>query len=211
MDPTSIPLDIEGARRFHGHSCPGLTMGIRVAEIALREIGPHSSDEEVVCITETDHCAVDAIQYFTGCSVGKGNLIHHDYGKSAFTFIRRSDGKAIRISARPDFWGQSDPKEREIFDRMRAEQPVSKEDRRYFQHSREARIQAILDAPQEELFEVRQVAVDMPDKARILRSIVCTECGEATMATRVRSFRGQPYCIPCFKALTLEGQKPKGQ
>lgn len=204
MNPAQTSLDIEGARRFHGHSCPGLTMGIRVAEIALREIGLHSADEEVVCITETDHCGVDAIQYLTGCTFGKGNLIHRDYGKSVFTFVGRSDGRAIRINARPDFWGQPDPKEREIFDRMRAGQPVSDEDRRYFRQSREARIQAILDAPLEDLFEVRQVEIDMPDKARILTSIVCTECGEATMSTRVRTFRGRPYCTPCFEALTLE-------
>jgi formylmethanofuran dehydrogenase subunit E len=202
MNRTQIPLDVEGARRFHGHSCPGLTMGIRIAEIALREIGPHSADEEVVCIAETDHCAVDAIQYFTGCTAGKGNLIRRDHGKSVFTFIRRSDGKAIRISARPDFWGKADPREREIFDRMRADQPVSDEDRQYFQQSREDRIKAILNAPIEELFEVRQVETDMPDKARILTSIACTECGEATMSTRTRTFRGQPYCIPCFEALT---------
>ncbi len=39
---------------FHGHLCPGLTMGVRAAEVALREIGPHSADEEVVAIVETD-------------------------------------------------------------------------------------------------------------------------------------------------------------
>ena len=88
MNHTQITLDIEGARRFHGHSCPSLSMGIRVAEIALREIGPHSTDEEVVCTTETDHCGVDAIQYLTGCTFGKGNLIHRDHGKSVFAFIR---------------------------------------------------------------------------------------------------------------------------
>jgi len=204
MNHTPISLDLEGARRFHGHSCPGLTMGIRVAEIALREIGPHSADEEVVCMTEADHCAVDAIQYLTGCTAGKGNLIYRDHGKSVFTFIRRSDGKAVRISARPGFGGQHDPKESEIFDRMRAGQPVSDEERRYFQQCREERIQAILDAPLEELFEVRRVEVDMPDKARILTSMVCAACGEGTMATRVRYFAGQPYCIPCFDALTRE-------
>jgi formylmethanofuran dehydrogenase subunit E len=41
----------------------------------------------------------------------------------------------------------------------------------------------------------------MPDKARILDSVVCTECGESTMASRVRTFGGQPYCIPCFETL----------
>jgi formylmethanofuran dehydrogenase subunit E len=208
MIATQVPLDIEGARRFHGHSCPGLSMGIRVAEIALREIGPHSSDEEVVCIAETDNCALDAIQYFTGCTAGKGNLVHRDYGKNVFTFIRRSDGKAIRIAARPRRQSGSGPREREVFDGMRAGRSVSDEDRRYFQQSRETRIKEILEAPLEELFEVRRVEIDMPDKAQILASVVCTECGEATMTTRVRTFRGQPYCIPCFEALTLEPAAP---
>jgi formylmethanofuran dehydrogenase subunit E len=31
-------LDIEGAVKFHSRSCPGLAIGIRAAEIALREI-----------------------------------------------------------------------------------------------------------------------------------------------------------------------------
>ena len=187
MAQESIALDIEGARRFHGHSCPGLAIGIRVAEIALREIGPHSSDEEVVCIAETDNCALDAIQYFTGCTAGKGNLLHHDYGKNVFTFIRRSDGKAIRVAARADRRRRSEP-----------------EGRTAVQQSRAERIEAIMEAPLEDLFEVRQVEIDMPDKARILDSVICTECGEATMSTRVRYFRGQPYCIPCFSTLTLE-------
>lgn len=46
---------------FHGHMCPGLAVGIRTAPAALREIGPHAADEEVVCAVETDMCAVDAI------------------------------------------------------------------------------------------------------------------------------------------------------
>jgi len=202
MTPTPTHLDIEGALRFHGHSCPGLSMGIRIAEVALREIGPHSVDEEVVCIAEADHCGVDAIQYLTGCTAGKGNLIHVDHGKSVFTFVRRSDGKAVRISARPEFWGRSDPKDGETSGRMRAGQPVSDEDRDYVQQSRERRIQTILDAPLQELFEVREVEIDVPDRARIVNSVVCAECGEATMSTRARSFRGQLYCVPCFEVLT---------
>ncbi|MDQ6947474.1 MAG: FmdE family protein, partial [Actinomycetota bacterium] len=102
-------IDTETTRRiveFHGHMCPGLAMGIRAAEVALAEIGPHSTDEEVVAIVETDMCGVDAIQFLTGCTFGKGNLIHRDYGKNAYTFIRRSDGRAIRVSGRG---GESQP------------------------------------------------------------------------------------------------------
>jgi formylmethanofuran dehydrogenase subunit E len=35
---------------FHGHLCPGLAMGVAAAQIALREIGPHAKDEEVVAV-----------------------------------------------------------------------------------------------------------------------------------------------------------------
>ena len=48
MDP------LEKARHFHGHWCPGLAIGIRAAQVALREIGPHSAASEVVAIVESD-------------------------------------------------------------------------------------------------------------------------------------------------------------
>lgn len=46
--------EIERVAEFHGHMCPGLAIGIRAAELALREIGPHAGDEEVVAVVETD-------------------------------------------------------------------------------------------------------------------------------------------------------------
>jgi formylmethanofuran dehydrogenase subunit E len=45
---------VQRAVKFHGHMCPGLAIGLRAAEVALREIGPHAKDEEVVAVVETD-------------------------------------------------------------------------------------------------------------------------------------------------------------
>ncbi|GAB4436776.1 MAG: hypothetical protein Kow0031_18570 [Anaerolineae bacterium] len=45
---------VQRAAEFHGHMCPGLAIGLRAAEIALREIGPHAQDEEIVAVVETD-------------------------------------------------------------------------------------------------------------------------------------------------------------
>jgi formylmethanofuran dehydrogenase subunit E len=59
-----------------------------------------------VAVTETDMCGVDAIQFLTGCTFGKGNLIHRDWGKNACTFFRRSDGRAVRVGARPEAWSR---------------------------------------------------------------------------------------------------------
>lgn len=85
---------------FHGHSCPGLALGYRVARAALEEIGMEdiSEDEELVAIVENDSCAVDAIQAITGCTFGKGNLIFKDFGKQVYTFIKRPSGDAVRIA-----------------------------------------------------------------------------------------------------------------
>ena len=80
---------------FHRSLCPGLALGMKAAQIALYELG--RGPEDLVAIVETDICAVDGVQAITGCTVGNRNLIVKDWGKNAYTFWRRSDGKAIRI------------------------------------------------------------------------------------------------------------------
>ena len=198
-----MTLDIEGTQRFHGHWCPGLAVGIRVAELALREIGPHAEDEEVVTIVETDMCAVDAIQYLTGCTFGKGNLIHLDYGKNAFTFIRRSDGRAIRVVLRPDQGDEPSAEEQALLEIARDEQARPEERQRAEAMLRQARARAILDRSLDELFEVQEVQPPIPAPARIHGSIRCAGCGEMVMETRARLFQGESFCLPCFQARDL--------
>jgi len=188
---------VQKVRDFHGHLCAGLTIGVRAARIALREIGPHSADEEVVAIVETDMCAVDAIQMLTGCTFGKGNLIHRDYGKNAYTFIRRSDGHAIRIVTRSDGWPADNPERQSLLEKIKAGTANDTEQKRYWK-LQEERALAVLDLPEAQLFEVRQVAAEVPRRARINSSICCEECGEPTMETRIRRFDGRNLCIPCF-------------
>ncbi|MBN2005539.1 MAG: TraR/DksA C4-type zinc finger protein [Anaerolineae bacterium] len=192
-------LDIQGTQRFHGHMCPGLAIGIRAAEIALREIGQHSADEEIVAIVETDMCGVDAIQYLTGCTFGKGNLIHLDYGKNAFTFIRRSDGKALRLLVRSNAMGARDLEHSDLFAKVLGGE-ASPEERARFQALHAQRAQQVLDLPENQLFEVQAVTPHIPQKARILKSLQCAACGEMVMETRTRNFRGQVLCLPCFQA-----------
>lgn len=188
---------VDDVVRFHGHMCPGLAIGVRAAEMALREIGPHSADEEVVCQTETDMCAVDAVQYLTGCTFGKGNLIHRDWGRNAFTFWRRSDGKAVRIRTLPDaFGGEADAERRELFAAVRQGTASTEEEARFRELHLE-RARQILEAPIGGLLEVLPVDSPAPARARIHDSIRCEECGEPTMATRVETVGGRSLCPPC--------------
>jgi formylmethanofuran dehydrogenase subunit E len=185
---------------FHGHMCPGLAIGIRAAEVALRDIGPHAHDEEVVAVVETDMCGVDAIQSLTGCTFGKGNLIHLDYGKNAFTFYRRSDGKGIRLVTRPDAFGEPDPEWEALRERL-GDEGLTPEERERFWELHAARSQQILDIPLDELFELQEPQRDLPHRARVMDSVACEVCSEQVMETRTRRFEGKTLCIPCFNQM----------
>jgi formylmethanofuran dehydrogenase subunit E len=187
---------------FHGHLCPGLAMGVQAARIALREIGPHSKDEEVVAVVETDMCGVDGIQFLTGCTFGKGNLIHHDYGKNAYTFYRRSDGRAIRVAGRPDAFAP-EPEHQALFAKVRSGEATEADNTRYFE-LHEARSHALLALDPDELFTVTEVHGDPPSKARVHGSVPCARCAETVMETRIRRLRGDDLCQPCFEAALAE-------
>jgi len=199
---------VEQVVAFHGHLCPGLAMGIRAAEVALAETGAHAADEEVVAIVETDMCGVDAVQFLTGCTFGKGNLIHLDYGKNAYTFIRRSDGKAVRVSGRPRAWGELEPEHEAIFGKVHSGMATSAEVARFWEIQGD-RSRALLAVPLEELYDVREVEPTIPPLARGMPSVTCEGCGEPTMETRIHLLDGRQLCVPCFEA-GLRGEAPVG-
>jgi len=197
--PCSISKDlIEKTITFHGHSCPGLAIGIRAAELALEEIGK-ASDEEMVAVVETDMCGVDAIQYLTGCTYGKGNLIHKDYGKNAFTFYRRSDNKALRFVTRRDVFGDAGPALREL-NRKVQEEGLTEDEEKTWREIREKLSRRIMDSDFSEIFETKEFTAPVPKKARMVASLVCESCGEPVMETRTRRFHDKVLCIPCFDA-----------
>ena len=189
---------IEQTIRFHGHSCPGLAIGMRVAELVLEKVG-RAADEEVVAVVETDMCAVDAVQFLTGCTFGKGNLIHLDYGKNAFSFYRRSDGKGFRISVKPESVQVED--DIGALQRKAARGELSAEEKGRLDRARKARIEKIMGSELKNLFEVKPHGGPVPRRARILESLVCDSCGERTMESRTRRFQGKTLCIPCFEPL----------
>jgi formylmethanofuran dehydrogenase subunit E len=195
MDPELIKKTID----FHGHWCPGLAIGIRAAELALKEIGK-APDEEIVAVVETDMCAVDAIQYLTGCTFGKGNLIHKDYGKNAFTFYRRRDNKAVRLILRREVFGDAGPVFREL-NRKVQEEGLTQDEEKTWREIREGISRRIMESDFSGIFETKEPTTPVPKKARIVVTLVCESCGEPVMETRTRRFRDKVLCIPCFDNL----------
>lgn len=182
---------------FHGHLCPGIITGVRAAQIALRELGGRAEDEELVAIVECDNCAVDAIQQMLGCTFGKGNLIYRDYGKTAFTFIRRSDGRAMRVASRPRPAQEPDPDYTALRDKMNAG-TATDEERDHFGALHRERALRLLDVPEDDMFTVAAVATPMPRRAQLRNSVICERCGEPVMETRTRLLGGRVLCLPCF-------------
>ena len=163
--------------RFHGHECPGLAIGYRMARAAMDALHvERSSDEEVVAVVENNACGVDALQCVTGCTFGKGNLLFNDYGKRVYTLYSRLTRKGVRVS----FHGAGIRKD--------------------LREDRAALAEYILNAPEEDLLSLTHVVVDEPEPARVHNSVPCSICGEAVMETRLRNVSGKPICIPCAES-----------
>jgi len=187
----------EDVTGFHGHSCPGLALGYRVALKAMEELSIEeaSQDEEIVAIVENDSCAVDAIQFITGCTFGKGNLIFRDYGKHAYTFIKRTPPKVVRIYIQ--FGLNKERDEEKAFREKYLQGDRSPLVVEKMNEIRRKRIQEILNAPQEEIMKVTYPEIEFPSKARIFKSVKCELCGEDVAEPKARLLNGRIVCIPC--------------
>jgi formylmethanofuran dehydrogenase subunit E len=187
--------DLRDAIQFHGHLCPGLALGYRVAKAALRELkADRPRDEELVAIVENDSCAADAIQFITGCTFGKGNLIFRDYGKHVYSFFNRRTGQGIRISE--DYRGfEGDSRFPELRKRQEAGEDVSREMQTY----KMEKAAAILNAEEKEIFAITPVTTPPPQEARIRGSVRCALCGEKFMESRGRVKNGKIVCMTCFE------------
>ena len=123
-----------------------------------------------MCISENDACGVDAIQVLLGCSVGKGNLLFHITGKQAFSFYCRKSGKSVRLV-------------------LRKKKKMSREESfKYYQESKP-----------EDLFDVKETKIQLPEPARIFESYECDCCKEVTGSNWIRLQGEKHLCIDCYR------------
>lgn len=191
-----FPADFQKAIDFHGHSCPGLTIGYLAAKLALSRLKvDRAEDEELVAIVESDGCGIDAIQVLLGCTIGKGNLIYKDHGKQAYTVGSRKTGQAVRVvaqnSSAPLTAGQEALRTAVYDGQATAEQEAA------WQELQQERICKLLAAPPEAIFKIQSVELKLPPEAKIFNSVVCEYCGEKVMEARARLKNGKIACLAC--------------
>ena len=119
----------EKAAAFHGHVCPGLTIGYRAALYAIDLLG------------------------------------------LTFSFYNRKTGRSVRLvlKAKP-----RDMTREETFD---------------YYHS----------CADDEMFDVKETKIRLPEQARIFDSYVCDCCGETTGANWIRLSGDKKLCLDCYE------------
>ena len=172
--------------KIHGHLCPGQVLGVRMSMLGLSLIGiddPKGKDRKnLIAYVEIDRCATDAIQSVTGCSPGKRSLKLLDYGKMAATFVNLKEDKAVRLLAKDESKNKAKNYFPEIEDKYKCQ------------------LEAYKVMPDEELFEWKEVKVEIPEEdmpGRPKRRVKCEKCGEHVQDNRDLNVEGKILCKAC--------------
>ncbi len=177
-------LDI--STKIHGHICAGQVIGVRMSMLGLERISiddPKGADrKKLYVLVEIDRCATDAIQSVTGCSLGKRSMRWMDFGIMAATFVNLDTGKAIRITAREE-------------SREYAKKYCPEVENKY-----QRQLAAYKVMPEEELFAVQEVTVNIPEcdmPGRPQRRVQCEQCNDHVQDSRDVEQEGRILCRAC--------------
>ncbi|MFW8601423.1 FmdE family protein [Desulfobacterota bacterium M19] len=181
------------ATAIHGHICAGQVIGVRLAMLGLKLIGiddPRGTErKKFYVLVEIDRCATDAIQTVTGCSLGKRSMKWLDHGIMAASFVNLENGRAVRILAREEsrkLAGKYCPEIKEKYQQQLAAYRIM---------------------PEEELFDVQQVRIKVPDcdlPGRPKCRVQCADCGEWVQDSRHVEQNGKLLCKNCAHGAYFE-------
>ncbi len=162
---------------FHGYAAPGVLIGARMVDIAMRRM-PSGTLFDAVC--ESSKCLPDAVQLLTPCTWGNGWLRVVPMGRYALTLFDKRTGGGIRVFLNPAqldacseirywFFGIK-PKRKDTTDFL-------------LQEIREA---------QDRLYCVQTVCVkpELLSKKPSAHRAICPDCGEAYPVGHGRICRG---------------------
>ncbi len=177
---------LEISTKIHGHVCAGQVIGVRMSMLGLARIGiddPKGADrKKLYVLVEIDRCATDAIQSVTGCSLGKRSMRWMDFGIMAATFVNLETGRAVRIVAREE--------SRELSKKYYPE----------LGNKYQQQLEAYKIMPEDELFTLQEVKVDLPEcdmPGRPMRRVRCEECGDYVQDCREVEKDGRVICRAC--------------
>jgi len=188
------------AAQMHGHYCPGLALGVIAATYATQKISVHSDGlEDLLAIVETNNCFSDGIQFVTACSFGNNSLIFKDFGKIALTITKRNK-KGFRVSLKADakrYMQEISPLFSISYDKVIKKRKHSSSEIQQFKQQGTDKAFTLLNLNFNNIFNIYEIETEIPDYAPSHDSIVCQNCGESVMKSRVKEIKSRKLCIPC--------------
>ena len=178
---------LEGSVEAHGHLCAGQVVGVRMAMLGCELIGLDNPSQmpqikKIIVYIEIDRCAADAIAYVTGVKLGRRSLKFVDNGIMAATFVNLENGKAVRIV--------STEESRDLAARYAPD----------IADKRQQQLEAYKRMPDDALFQIQPVIVDvpihdMPGPSRF--KVQCERCGQVVRDKKEILQGGKVLCKPC--------------
>jgi formylmethanofuran dehydrogenase subunit E len=187
----------EWAWEFHGHRCPFMPLGYRMAKLAMKELGAEKEkDHGFFIIPELgvghpQTCLMDGMMIASGATYGKSLMEKTFWGKLAAVFYHPEKG-AIRLALKADFLDEFG-KQEFFAQRMQGVEPsliapdVTERAINWTDAQTDDNVFKKERLPQ---YQFKRVKGSF-NKAK------CVKCGEYVFERYVRTVNGQPHCIPC--------------
>ncbi len=190
---------LELGQKFHGHKCPAMPNGLRVAEAAMNKLGVERTGDSVLhAILELgdNHCATcfaDGVQMITGCTFGKGNIEKTHKGKWGLTLIDKKTNRAVRAVPKAEAMLQT--KNTEFFTKYReiGVPPTQVPD-----NVVQPLVEKVMNAPAEMILTISDVfEYKWQQFAHSFNSMACEQCGEMVVTEYTTVKDGKRICKDC--------------
>ena len=190
---------LEFGQKFHGHKCPAMPNGLRVAAAAMNALGvERTGDSALHAFLDLgeNHCATcfaDGVQVITGCTFGKGNISKTHKGKWALTLVDKKTNRAVRVTPKAEAMLAN--KKTEFFTkyRMVGVPPTQVPDEVV-----QPLVEKVMNVPEEMMMNISEVfTYEWPKEKHSFEGFVCEECGEMVVEKYGRVKGNKKVCIDC--------------
>ncbi len=190
---------LEFGQKFHGHKCPAMPNGLRVAAAAMNALGvERTGDSALHAFLDLgeNHCATcfaDGVQVITGCTFGKGNISKTHKGKWALTLVDKKTNRAVRVTPKAEAMLAN--KKTEFFTkyRMVGVPPTQVPDEVV-----QPLVEKVMNAPEEMMMNISEIfTYEWPKEKHSFEGFVCEECGEMVVEKYGRVKGDKKVCIDC--------------
>ncbi len=190
---------LEFGQKFHGHKCPAMPNGLRVAAAAMNKLGVERTGDSflhVILELGDNHCATcfaDGVQVITGCTFGKGNIEKTYKGKWGLTLIDKKTNRAVRVAPKAEAMMQT--KKTEFFKNYREKgvPPTQVPDEVV-----QPLVEKVMNAPTEMIMNISDIfEYKWTEPKHTFNSFPCDECGEMVVMEYARIKGDKHVCQDC--------------